>query len=107
MIGRPYSPTDLDHPLIKWLGKTVTAGNVRGTLTNVTEDGMATIADMATDMVIAVVPTNQIALLTVNGKKVTIPQARRTLGIPKGECFGCYLGDAGSQTHDQCFIGEV
>jgi hypothetical protein len=47
MIGRPYSPTDLSSPLIRKLGHTVTAdtpeGPVTGTLSNVTEDGMASL----------------------------------------------------------------
>jgi hypothetical protein len=56
-IGRPYSPTDLSSPLISWLGhKVTTKDGVTGTLSNVTEDGLATIVD-DTDVVIALVPT--------------------------------------------------
>src|SRR5262245_26741669 len=38
--------------------------------------------------------------LKVNGRDVSIGEARRVLGIPDGECFGCYLGDAAPQMHD-------
>lgn len=47
MTGRSYSPTDLNHPLIRRLGKSVwyslDGQRRRGTLANVTEDGRVTI----------------------------------------------------------------
>lgn len=61
-IGRDFSPTDLNHPLIARLGHTVDymgdEGPGTATLANVTEDGMATLTDG--DIVVAVVPTDAV-----------------------------------------------
>lgn len=45
-------------------------------------------------------------LITIDGEKRTIPEAREILRIPEGECFGCYLGDCAPATHDRCFLSE-
>lgn len=36
----------------------------------------------------------------------TVAEARTILGVPEHACFGCYLGDDGPSTHDECPIGE-
>jgi hypothetical protein len=58
-MPRPFSPTDLDSPLIGLLDQTVSYsddGQVReGVLKNVQQDGMVTIAD-DDGIVVAVVP---------------------------------------------------
>jgi hypothetical protein len=46
-------------------------------------------------------------LITIDGEKRTIPEARVILGIPEGECFGCYLGDASPDCHDLCYLADV
>jgi len=39
-------------------------------------------------------------MLNVNGKDVTVAEARKLLNVPDGVCFGCYLGDCAPETHD-------
>lgn len=65
MIGRPYSPTDVDNEFdrIQYLGYPVRAEvegeEITGTLANVTADGMATIVDYR-DIVVAVIPADTV-----------------------------------------------
>ena len=65
MPGRPYSPTDLTHPLIKRLGQTVgyrgpRGGHYRAVLANVHEDGTATFTNRRTGIVVAVIPIGRV-----------------------------------------------
>lgn len=43
------------------------------------------------------------ATMTVNGKQVTLAEARKLLGISDEDCVGCVLGDASPETHDYGF----
>ena len=62
MIGRPYSPTDISHPLIPFLGYPVsTEDGIEGFLADVTADGMASLSDER-DMCVAVVPAETVHL---------------------------------------------
>jgi hypothetical protein len=49
---------------------------------------------------------DEMTTITIDGEQRTIPEARVLLGIPEYACFGCYLGDAAPETHDQCFLSE-
>jgi len=40
------------------------------------------------------------ATIKIDGRDVPINEARVQLGIPAGNCFGCWLGDAGPEMHD-------
>lgn len=38
--------------------------------------------------------------INVDGQQVTLQQARELLGVPAGDCLGCWLGDDGVEVHD-------
>jgi hypothetical protein len=42
--------------------------------------------------------------IIIDGREIAIPAeiplARERFGVPAGECFGCFLGDAGPEMHD-------
>lgn len=44
------------------------------------------------------------AFIGIDNAFYTVPEARIVLKIPKGECFGCYLGDCAPEAHDTCFL---
>lgn len=44
----------------------------------------------------------KVVTINVNGRKVELAEARVLLGVPEGECLGCWLGDDGVDTHDVC-----
>lgn len=42
--------------------------------------------------------------IIIDGREIKIPDeiplARKAFNVPPGECFGCFLGDAGPEMHD-------
>jgi hypothetical protein len=49
----------------------------------------------------------RVPTLMVDGERVTMVQARSLFRIPRDECFGCYLGDASPEMHDQCYLASL